>query len=152
MKITDLINVNSICVDTDFATPLEAIGYLTDKLCNTGKINDRKSFLDSVLEREQEGPTALGELLAVPHGKSASVKEPCFALAITKAPILWQGVDEYEPVRIIVLLAIPPEHQSSTHIALLSELTGLLVDDDFRNTLIDSNPNQIIELISTAAA
>jgi 2-O-A-mannosyl-D-glycerate-specific PTS system IIC component len=45
------------------------------RLVALGKIADADAFLKEVFHRESLGPTALGEGLAVPHGKSAVVKE-----------------------------------------------------------------------------
>lgn len=152
MKLVDLIDHNTITVGADFNHPMEAIEFLSNKLMAAGKIKCIDSFVQAVLDRELEGPTALGEQLAVPHGKSDSVITPCFAIATTKSDLMWEGVDELEPVRIIVLLAIPLEHQGNTHIALLSELTQLLIDEDFRQSILNcTSEDDLIDLFTVSA-
>ena len=54
---------------------------MTQKLADEGKLSDQNAFFNAVMRRENEGPTSLGEGLAVPHGKSVAVKEPVFAAA-----------------------------------------------------------------------
>ncbi len=78
------------------------------------------------------GPTALGEGLAVPHGKTAAVKEAAFAVATLSEPLQWEGVDGPEAVDLVVLLAIPPNEAGTTHMQLLTALTTRLADDEIR--------------------
>jgi fructose PTS system EIIA component len=138
MKLAQLTSKNLILLDAVFEDRLEAINALTDKLEQSGKLTDKQMFLDAVLKREEEGPTALGEYLAVPHGKSEAVIEPVFACALIKGELMWQGLDGDEPVNMIFLLAIPPAEAGSTHMELLTTLTSSLVDDDFREQLLQS--------------
>lgn len=84
-----------------FASRDEAIHLLTAQLVALGKIADADAFLKEVFHRESLGPTALGEGLAVPHGKSAVVKEAAFAVATLREPLEWEGVDGPEEVELI---------------------------------------------------
>ncbi|WP_028866023.1 fructose PTS transporter subunit IIA [Psychromonas aquimarina] len=149
MKLSELTTPDLIMLDAQFSSRIEAIEALTDKLTESGKLSDKQQFLDAVMKREEEGPTALGEYLAVPHGKSEAVKEPVFACALLKSELPWQGLDGDEPVNMVFLLAIPPAQAGSTHMALLTTLTSSLVDDDFRERLLESkNAGQIMALFA----
>jgi len=132
MNLTTLTHPNAICVQAHYASRDEAIRQLTLRLLDLGKITDGEAFLTEVLQRESLGPTALGEGLAVPHGKSSAVKEAAFAVATLSTPLTWEGVDGPEDVELIFLLAIPPAEAGSTHIQLLTELTSRLTDDALR--------------------
>ena len=136
MKLAQLTSPDLIMLDAVFDDRITAIETLTDKIDQAGKLTDRQIFLDAVLKREEEGPTALGEYLAVPHGKSEAVTEPVFACAFVKDELQWQGLDGNEPVNMIFLLAIPPAEAGSTHMEVLTTLTSSLVDDDFREQLL----------------
>ncbi|MGR5063174.1 fructose PTS transporter subunit IIA [Photobacterium sp. DNB22_13_2] len=135
MKLAQLTSHNLIMLDAVFDDRITAIETLTDRIDQAGKLTDRQMFFDAVLKREEEGPTALGEYLAVPHGKSEAVIEPVFACAFVKGEMPWQGIDGDEPVNMIFLLAIPPAEAGSTHMEVLTTLTSSLVDDDFREQL-----------------
>jgi len=132
MNLTTLTHPNAICVQAHYASRDEAIRQLTLRLLDLGKITDGEAFLTEVLQRESLGPTALGEGLAVPHGKSSAVKEAAFAVATLSTPLTWEGVDGPEDIELIFLLAIPPAEAGSTHIQLLTELTSRLADDVLR--------------------
>jgi len=149
MVLTTLTQAELILIAPDETQPIALITLLTDRLVQAGKVTDAQAFIASVLKREAEGPTALGEELAVPHGKSDSVTEAAFALAILPAPINWNGLEGDEPVKLVFLLAIPPEEAGSTHIQLLTSLTSHLTDDVFREQLLAANtPEQVIALLS----
>ncbi|EPO4109066.1 PTS 2-O-a-mannosyl-D-glycerate transporter subunit IIABC [Enterobacter cloacae] len=132
MNLTTLTDPRAVCVQAQFTRRDEAICQLAMRLEALGKITDAEAFLVDVFQRESLGPTALGEGLAVPHGKSATVKEGAFAVATLCEPLEWEGVDGPEEVTLIFLLAIPPAEAGSTHIEVLTELTSRLADDDLR--------------------
>lgn len=142
MKLAQLTSPDLIMLDAVFADRFAAINALTDRIDQAGKLINRQQFLDAVLLREEEGPTALGEYLAVPHGKSIAVTEPVFACAFVKDELQWQGLDGDEPVNMIFLLAIPPAEAGSTHMALLTTLTSSLVEDDFREALLKATTTE----------
>ncbi|MHA2709044.1 fructose PTS transporter subunit IIA [Vibrio owensii] len=144
MKLAQLTTPELIMLDAVFEDRFSAINALTDKLEQTGKLTNKAQFLEAVLKREEEGPTALGEYLAVPHGKSEAVKEPVFACAFVKGELMWKGLDGDEPVNMIFLLAIPPAEAGSTHMEVLTTLTSSLVDDDFRDQLLAACTTQEI--------
>ena len=132
MNLTTLTHPDAVCVQAQYTSRDEAIRQLTMRLVTLGKITDGNAFLTEVFHRESLGPTALGEGLAVPHGKSAVVKEAAFAVATLREPLNWEGVDGPENVELIFLLAIPPAEAGSTHIQVLTELTSRLADETLR--------------------
>ncbi|MCS2150480.1 PTS 2-O-a-mannosyl-D-glycerate transporter subunit IIABC [Scandinavium manionii] len=132
MNLTTLTHPDALCLQATFTCRDETIRALASRLEALGKISSLDGFLADVFARESEGPTALGEGLAVPHGKSLAVNEAAFAVATLSEPILWEGVDGEEEVNLVVLLAIPPAQAGSTHMQLLTALTSRLVDDEVR--------------------
>ena len=136
MTLRRLTQPDLIALDQTFSSQAEAISYMAQKLDDAGKLNDKEEFIRAVMQRESEGPTALGEHLAVPHGKTDAVKEATFAIARLSSDIEWEGIDGPEPVNLIAMLAIPTRDQGSTHIKLLTDLTTALVDDDLRAAMM----------------
>ncbi|OCH21379.1 PTS 2-O-a-mannosyl-D-glycerate transporter subunit IIABC [Aliivibrio logei] len=140
MKLTTLTNKSLINLQTTFNSREEAIYALADQLEQQGKLHNKDEYLEAVFAREAEGPTALGEGLAVPHGKTDAVKEAAFAVATLTRDLKWKGVDEDEDedVNLIFLIAIPNAEAGSTHMHLLTELTTTLVDDDVREAVLNA--------------
>lgn len=136
MKLTTLTNKSLVNLQTTFSSREEAINALAEQLDQQGILHDKQQYLDAVFAREAQGPTALGEGLAVPHGKTDAVKEAGFAVATLKQDMKWKGLDEDEDVNLIFLIAIPNAEAGSTHMHLLTELTTTLVDDDVREAVL----------------
>ena len=136
MNLTTLSHPRAVCLNARFTDRDDAIRQLAQRLVELGKITDADAYLAEVFERESLGPTALGEGLAVPHGKTAAVKEAAFAVATLREPLAWEGVDGPEPVELIFLLAIPPAEAGSTHIQILTDLTTRLADDEVRQRVM----------------
>ncbi|EGM8075841.1 PTS 2-O-a-mannosyl-D-glycerate transporter subunit IIABC [Escherichia coli] len=132
MNLTTLTHRDALCLNARFTSREEAIHALTQRLAALGKISSTEQFLEEVYRRESLGPTALGEGLAVPHGKTAAVKEAAFAVATLSEPLQWEGVDGPEAVDLVVLLAIPPNEAGTTLMQLLTALTTRLADDEIR--------------------
>ncbi|EFK2903034.1 PTS 2-O-a-mannosyl-D-glycerate transporter subunit IIABC [Shigella flexneri] len=132
MNLTTLTHRDALCLNARFTSREEAIHALTQRLAALGKISSTEQFLKEVYRRESLGPTALSEGLAVPHGKTAAVKEAAFAVATLSEPLQWEGVDGPEAVDLVVLLTIPLNEAGTTHMQLLTALTTRLADDEIR--------------------
>jgi len=151
MNITTLTNSALINLQTTYADRDTAIKALAEQLDQQGKLHNKEEYLAAVFEREEHGATALGEGLAVPHGKSDAVKEASFAMATLKNTLQWQGMDEdeMEDVNLIFLLAIPNAEAGTTHMKILTDLTSALVDDDTREAVLKAtSAEEVIALLN----
>lgn len=147
MNLSDLTHESLIMLDASFTDRFDAINQLVEKLNAAGILSDKQAYVDAVLAREAEAPTALGEGLAVPHGKSDGVRKSTFAFARLNADMPWQGIDGDEPVDVVFLLAIPTSEAGTTHIRILSELSESLMDDTFRAALAKAaTPKEVMAL------
>lgn len=136
MNLLALTHPDLVFINPQYRTPEALIRWLTEPLAKRKIISDRETFIQSVLQRESEGPTALGEALAVPHVKAQTVQQAAFCLALFDEPIRWPGLEGDEEVRMVFLLAIPPAEAGSTHMQLLTTLTCLLTEDRVRERLL----------------
>lgn len=132
MKFKDLINDSLILLDCGLETKEEVIKSLVEKLYEDGALESKEEFYKTVMEREVSSPTGLEEGLAIPHGKSTTVKYPRIAVARTKTPIAeWESVDDENKVNLVFLIAIPKAESGSTHIDVLTKLTSSFMADGF---------------------
>ncbi|MBC2125059.1 PTS sugar transporter subunit IIA [Listeria innocua] len=129
LDISKVISPALVNLELQATTKLEVIEELTDLLVETGAVVDKKAFIADVLYREEEGKTGLGEGVAIPHGKSASVINTSIAVGRTKAPVEWESLDD-KPVNIIILFAVKNSDATTTHIKLLQKVAILLADDE----------------------
>ncbi|MGO0675107.1 fructose PTS transporter subunit IIA [Citrobacter werkmanii] len=153
MELSALTRSELIFIDPPHTSPDAVIRHMSSALFECGLITNNEDFIDSVLRREKEGPTALGEELAVPHGKCDSVVKASFCVALFPEPILWPGLEGPEPVRLVFLLAIPPNEAGTTHMQLLTQLTSSLVEDEMRNAILNATSvEQVLTLLSPSTA
>ncbi|EAH4442137.1 PTS sugar transporter subunit IIA [Listeria innocua] len=129
LDISKVISPALVNLELQATTKLEVIEELTDLFVETGAVVDKKAFIADVLYREEEGKTGLGEGVAIPHGKSASVINTSIAVGRTKTPVEWESLDD-KPVNIIILFAVKNSDATTTHIKLLQKVAILLADDE----------------------
>ena len=72
----------------------------------------------------------MGFGIAIPHGKSRTVKEPFVAFARLKDSVLWNE-KEKNLVNLVFLIGVTEENQDVTHLRIISQLAGKLTDDEF---------------------
>lgn len=149
MNFSNLIDKNLIVLDLDSLNKNEVIEKLVDLLDENGALINKNEFLEAVLLRETKSPTGLEDGLAIPHGKSTSVKTPKIAAARLKNKIKdWESVDESNEVDLVFLIAIPDAEKGTTHIEVLSNLTTLFMEDGFIESLRDAkNKDEFLNII-----
>ncbi|MGL5572214.1 PTS fructose transporter subunit EIIC [Cetobacterium sp.] len=149
MNFSNLIDKNLIVLDLDSLNKNEVIEKLVDLLDENGALINKNEFLEAVLLRETKSPTGLEDGLAIPHGKSPSVKIPKIATARLKNKIKdWESVDESNEVDLVFLIAIPDAEKGTTHIEVLSNLTTLFMEDGFIESLRDAkNKDEFLNII-----
>lgn len=136
MNFRNLIDESLIVLDSDCKTKIEVINKLVDLLDASGVLENRDEFFKVVMERETKSPTGLEEGLAIPHGKSTTVKNAKISAIRLKNKISdWESVDKDNEVELAFLIAIPDSEKGSTHIEVLSNLTTLFMEDGFLEEL-----------------
>jgi PTS system nitrogen regulatory IIA component len=94
----------------------------------------RGQVFDSLFAREKLGSTALGQGIAIPHGRIKGLREAVGALIHTHEPIPFDAPDG-KPVDLIFVLLVP-ERATDLHLQILSELVQLFSDKLFRDRLL----------------
>ena len=121
------------------------LNALIDLIAKSDKVININKVREAVFEREKIMTTGVGKGFAVPHGKTDAVTDIVAAFAITKKPIDYDSLDG-EPVRLIFLL-VGRDNMVGPHIKLLSRISKLMNDNNFRDKLINAkDPKEVVEL------
>lgn len=112
----------------------EAIDLLVDLQVKGGKITDREAYKQGILAREENGSTAVGEGIAIPHAKNAAVKAPSLAAMTVPDGVDYEALDD-EPSNLLFMIAVPSDG-GDVHLEVLSRLMVILMDEDFRAKLL----------------
>jgi len=123
LTIATLLSPQAIRVPLVATERKAALEELVDALAATGAVTDAELFKRSVWEHEQQRSTGIGEGLAIPHGKCAGIIRPAITIGRPAAPMEFGAIDK-KPVRLIVLLASPPD-RIADHIQVLHRMSRL---------------------------
>ena len=134
MKIVDLIKRDMVVpalVATEKRGILEELAtYMAGRHARI----DRATLSRVLTEREQLASTAIGEGVAIPHGKLASVGEIVACLGRATAGVEFDSMDGQPTYLFFVLVA--PESSTGAHLKALARISRVFKDPEFRRRLL----------------
>lgn len=133
MEIRDLLKADLMIFNLSANDKKSAIEEIADKFYEKGYVNSREDFKNGLIKREEEGSTALGESVAIPHTKNETVKEPAVLFARKVGGLDYQALDG-EPTEIFFAIGAPAG-ANNLHVETLAELSKMLMKDGFINDL-----------------
>jgi PTS system nitrogen regulatory IIA component len=136
MKLVDILSPAAISVDLAAQSKKDALEELCALLARAGNLPDAPAMVKTLEEREALGSTGIGQGVAIPHGKSAAIKQQAAALGISKRGVDFDALDG-ESVHIIFLLVAPAD-AAGNHLKALAKVSRLLKDKFFRQALRDA--------------
>jgi PTS system nitrogen regulatory IIA component len=145
MKIVDFVGPELIVPQLSAHEKSAVIRELADHLAahvkGTQKI-DREVLGKVLLERERLASTAIGEGVAIPHGKLDAVGK--LVAVVGRAP---EGVDfdsmDGRPTHLFFVL-VAPENSTGVHLKALARISRLFKDPEFRTRLMQAKDAQEI--------
>ncbi|WP_053218687.1 PTS fructose transporter subunit IIABC [Virgibacillus senegalensis] len=137
MKITDLLKKDTIILDLQATSKSEVIDELVDKLDEVGRLHDKETYKNAILEREVQSTTGIGEGIAIPHAKTAAVKTPAIVFGRSAEGIDYEALDG-APSHLFFMIAAS-EGANQTHLETLSRLSSFLMDKRFRKNLEEAS-------------
>jgi nitrogen PTS system EIIA component len=134
MKITDILSPDMVVADLKGATKPDVLNELAKAL--SAKYTEIKlADLTAVLaERERLGSTAIGDGIAIPHGKLRGVTKIIGAFGRHAQGVDFDSLDG-EPSQIFFVL-VAPEDSASLHLKALARVSRLLKEASFRSHLL----------------
>lgn len=136
-SITDIMSDEAIVLGETATTKDGVIEDLVQRLEKTAAITDKNGFKEVIYDREKESTTGIGMGIAIPHGKSAYVRKPTVAFARSQDGVEWHSLDG-KLAHMIFMIAVPENSQGDMHLKILQRLSRKLMDDDFRQALMDA--------------
>lgn len=151
MKISEFIDPRGIKLQIALASQDEAIDKLIALHDEVGNLKDVAGFKDAILAREAKGSTAIGNGIAVPHGKSASVAKAGLVAITCPDGVDYKAMDG-KPSNLLFMIAAP-EGGADTHLEVLAKLMQLLMDPAFCKTLVEAKTvDEFLSLIDKKEA
>ena len=149
MKITDLLNKDAIKLNGIANSKQDTINKLVDLMAKNGNLTDKEKYKEVVLKREEEGSTGIGEGIAIPHGKTDAVSKPGLSAMVINDGVEFDSLDG-QPAKLLFLIAAP-NTKDNVHLDVLSRLSTLLMDTEFRKSLMEAKtPEEFLRYIDIA--
>ena len=149
MKITDLLNKDAIKLNGIANSKQDTINKLVDLMAKNGNLTDKEKYKEVVLKREEEGSTGIGEGIAIPHGKTDAVSKPGLSAMVINDGVEFDSLDG-QPAKLLFLIAAP-NTKDNVHLDVLSRLSTLLMDTEFRKSLMEAKtPEEFLRCIDIA--
>lgn len=140
MKITELLNESGIELGVSVKDKSSAIEILVNLHEKAGNLSDKAGYTQAIKAREEQGSTAVGEGIAIPHAKCSAVKRPGLAAITVPDGVDYEALDG-QPSKLFFMIAAP-EDGADVHLEVLSRLMVLLMDEDFKNKLLNAKSKQ----------
>ena len=149
MELKNALDERIIDLHLQASNKKEAITKLAEKLKESNYIDNLDEFISDIYLRESEGITGIGNYVAIPHGKSNSVKNIGIAIGKLDKEIEWETLDD-KGVKLIFLFAVSNDCEyAKNHMLLLAGIAQKLGDDGSIEKLLNSKT--IDELINVFA-
>ncbi|MBZ0166421.1 MAG: PTS sugar transporter subunit IIA [Candidatus Omnitrophica bacterium] len=133
MNIKDFLK--TVSSDLTASTKEEVISELVDLLIKNSDIKkgQKTKVVEVLMAREALGSTAIGQGIAIPHGKTDCVDKLIGCLGVSKNGIDFDSLDG-EPAHIFFLLVAPVD-SAGPHLKALARISRLLKDKFIRDNL-----------------
>ncbi len=145
MNLAEIISTRGVIANLRVSSKKQALQELAKRAAEiTGE--PERAIFEVLLERERLGTTGVGNGIAIPHGKLASLPRLYALFAKLEHPIDFDAIDE-QPVDLICLL-LAPQTAGADHLKALAKISRLLKDKFFRQALRDAKtPEEVLKII-----
>ncbi len=149
MKLLDYTQESGLLPALECRDRTEAIRLLVAGLVASGTVAEPDLLVEEILLREQEGSTAIGGGLSIPHARFRSVQRVQLAVATLATPLEILSEDG-QPVDVIILI-VGPVGDPRQMLRVLARLARLVKQGTFLDDLrAASTPAGMLEVIGTA--
>jgi PTS system nitrogen regulatory IIA component len=139
MKMSDILEPENIIPDLKARDKKRAIEELADTVVKTNPSLDKDSLVRVLLDRESLGSTAIGDGVAIPHGKFPGIIAPIISFGRSRKGLDFESMDGQ--LVFLFFLLVAPEDSASVHLKALAKIAKMLKDSSFRKLLIEA-PNR----------
>ena len=142
MKITDFLSAQTVIPALTSQEKNAVLKEMAYWLASQHRPLDGQRVLEVLLEREKISTTAIGEGVAIPHGKLPGVERVLGVFARSPEGVDFASLDG-EPTHLFFTL-IAPEDAAADHLKALARISRLLKDAAFRSRLMQGQTSEEI--------
>ncbi len=136
MKIVELIQREGIVPALAAKSKPAIINELATYMAQRAPYLDRDALAKVLIDREGLASTAIGEGVAIPHGKLANATEIITCLGRAPGGVDFDSMDGQPTFLFVVMVA--PENSTGTHLKALARISRVFKDSEFRKRLLEA--------------
>ena len=118
-----------------FSDKDQLFDFMSKKFAENGVVTEAGKFKQALYDREVEGSTYIGDMIAMPHGICDEVAKAGVGFCRVKQPFVYRSHDEEGEVQYIFMMAIPKDDGQNQHLKIMAALARLLAHEEFREIL-----------------
>jgi len=134
MRVVDFLQPDCVVANMDATTKPAVLAELSQRLARTVPGVNPDTLLHVLEERELLASTAIGDGIAIPHGKLDSVGHLVGVLGRAVNGIEFESIDG-KPTHLVFML-VTPASSTGVHLKALARLSRLFRDPEFRQRLL----------------
>ncbi len=136
MKIEDILAEELVIPALAARNKTDVLDELAEVVTRQHPELDRPRLVQALEDRERLNSTALGDGVAIPHGKMPGIKRVFAAFGRSKQGVDFHSLDG-KPTHLFFLL-VAPEDSAGAHLKALARISRLLKDESFRTRLLQA--------------
>lgn len=136
MRLTDILSPDLVVPELRGNSKDEVLRELAEKIAAVHPQISVESLVAVLWEREHGGTTAIGDGIAIPHGRLPGVQQIIAAFGRHREGVDFQSID-WKPTHLIFLLVLP-EESVGLHLKALARVSRLLKDPNVRQRLLSA--------------
>jgi nitrogen PTS system EIIA component len=147
VKITDFLTAQGVIPELAAREKSAVLREMAQRLATQRESLNADQVLQVLWERERISTTAIGEGVAIPHGKLVGIEQVIGVFARSPSGVDFASLDGAPTHLFFVLLA--PEDAAADHLKALARISRLLKDGGFRTRLMQGRTREeIFQIIS----
>ncbi len=142
MKLAEILGQNDIIFELKSNDKKGILEELAEVICAHENSVKKEEMVNVLLERERLGTTGIGDGVAIPHGKIASLRYPAISFGRSRDGLDFDSIDG-RPTHLFFLL-VAPENSSDLHLQILARIAKILKSSTFRKRLMEARSKEDI--------
>jgi PTS system fructose-specific IIC component len=147
MDLKSILSRDTVALNLKGRTKEELIEELLQVAMRSGKIGDINAARKAVLERERRMSTGMKHGIAIPHGKTETVKELVACIGVSEQAVDFDALDR-EPCRIFIM-TLSPADKTGPHLQFLAEVSLLFRSAEKRAAILAAKtPEEVLKVLT----
>lgn len=148
VDLEELLSIDRVETACQLSSKKRLMEKITTLLLQGRPQLDRKTVLQTLIERERLGSTGIGHGVALPHGRINGLEEVIGAVAVLEKPLDYDSLDN-QPIKLAFGLLVPAE-ANEQHLKILAHLARLFNDETLREKMFEAGTNnEAFQLLTT---